>query len=87
MNCEAYECQRITTKLQNIPASWRRAGRVLVEELVLRIDVITEEILMAQTLEQCVDLFRTFSNIENFFSWQITCDLLELDVIQLEENS
>ena len=42
---------------------------------------------MAQTLEQCVDVFRTFSNVENFFSWQITCDLLELDIIQLEENS
>ena len=65
----------------------RERLRVLVEELVLRIDVITEEILMAQTLEQCVDLFRTFSNIENFFSWQITCDLLELDIIQMEENS
>ena len=55
----------------------RERLRVLMQELVLRIDVITEEILMAQTLEQCVDLFRTFSNIENFFSWQIICDLLE----------
>ena len=42
---------------------------------------------MAQTLEQCTEVFRTFSNVESFFSWQIICDLLELDIIQLEENS
>ena len=40
---------------------------------------------MAQTLEQCSEVFITFSNVESFFSWQIICDLLELDIIQLEE--
>ena len=65
----------------------RERLKTCLEELSEKIDVITTDLLSAATLEQCVDVFRAFNNIDVFFAWQITCDLLELNILQQEENS
>ena len=64
----------------------RERLKTCLEELSEKIDVITTDLLSAATLEQCVDVFRAFNNIDVFFAWQITCDLLELNILQQEEN-
>ena len=61
--------------------------KILLDEVVDSIDTITKDILGALTLEECVDVFRAYNNIESFFSWQIICDLMELNIVKMEENS
>ena len=52
-----------------------------LEEISEKIDLITKDLLSAATLEQCLDDFQSFNNIHVFFAWQITCDLLELNIL------
>ena len=65
----------------------RERLKTLLSELARSIETITDRILMAQTLEECVDVFESFNNIKSFFSWQIVCDLLEFNIIKMSENS
>ena len=65
----------------------RERLKTCLDELSDKIDVITTDLLSAATLEECVDVFRAFNNIDIFFAWQIVCDLLELNILEMEENS
>ena len=46
----------------------RERLKTCLEELSEKIDVITTNLLSAATLEQCVDVFRAFDNIDVFFA-------------------
>ena len=61
--------------------------KTCLDELSEEIETITTNLLTAGTLEECVDVFRAFDNIDIFFAWQIVCDLLELNILKMEENS
>ena len=65
----------------------RERLKTCLDELSDHIDVITSDLLSAETLEECVDVFRAFNNIDVFFAWQIVCDLLELNILKQDENS
>lgn len=61
--------------------------KVLLKEVKRDLKKITIALLTSQTLEECVAVFSKFRNISDFFGWQICCDLIELDIIQMDENS
>ena len=61
--------------------------KTCLDELSEEIEDITTDLLTAGTLEECVNVFRAFNNIDIFFAWQIVCDLLELNILKMEENS
>lgn len=65
----------------------RERLKTCLDDLSEKIEDITTDLLAAATLEECVDVFRAFNNIDVFFAWQIVCDLLELNVLKQDENS
>ena len=65
----------------------RERLKTCLDELSDKIDLITTDLLSSATLEERVDVFRAFNNIDIFCAWQIVCDLLELNILEMEENS
>ena len=65
----------------------RERLKTCLDDLSNKIEDITTNLLTAATLEECVDVFRAFHNIKDFFAWQIVCDLLELNILKMDENS
>ena len=65
----------------------RERLKTCLDELSEKIETITKNLLAAATLEECVNVFRAFNNIDVFFAWQIICDLLEFNILKMHENS
>ena len=65
----------------------RERLKTCLDELSEKIEIITKDLLGAATLEDCVNVFRAFNNIDVFFAWQIICDLLEFNILKMDENS
>ena len=65
----------------------RERLKTCLDELSEKIETITKNLLAAATLEECVNVFRAFNNIDVFFAWQIICDLLEFNILKMDENS
>jgi hypothetical protein len=47
----------------------------------------TKAIVDAESLEHCFLLLKSITNIGPFFAWQISCDFLELKMINFDENT
>ena len=65
-------------------------GEEKVSELLTRVQEaktsLTEEMLAATTLEDCIKLLSSLPHTGNFMSWQILMDLVELGFIKNQDN-
>lgn len=58
-----------------------------IKEVLQMINEFTQNVVDAESLEDCFFLLKSITNIGPFFAWQICCDFLELKIINFDENS
>jgi len=59
-----------------------------ISDLLVRIgNFFTQNIVEAESLEECFLHLKSINNIGDFFAWQICCDFLELRLINFDENT
>jgi len=58
-----------------------------MKEVLKKIESFTKNIVAAESLQQCFFMLKSITNIGPFFAWQISCDFLELKLINFDENT